>query len=405
VSELAELVRSGQYNWDELDLDDINVRLKWLGLFHRGQKTPGRFMFRLRVPNGGLSSTQLRTMGNFLIDRYGELANGGHGCADITSRANIQLRGIPLSDADNAVSMVNSIGLTSKMSGMDNVRNLTGSPIAGLDGNEILDTRPYTEAIQDSIAGHPEYANLPRKFNIAVDSGSGDDFAHLHINDIGLEPARNANGNVRLMPHIGGYMSTKRCAHSFKPADFDWSIPADPSTAAEFCTAVLRVFRENGYRGNRQKCRLIWMVEETGLEQFKHEVASEMGISGFEPAVPKDASRVEDQQPRDLLGIHKQTKGPDGYYWACMTVPVGRLQPSDLNSIADLTDRYSNGEVRMTAQGNILLPNIPESMIESFMTEPLLQRLPLDAGPIMGTAVACTGTHPFMTRSNTPDST
>lgn len=116
---------------------------------------------RLRVPNGGMSSHQLHELASF-VERYGEHAKGGDSCFDITSRANLQLRGIPMEDCDRAVELVQSLGLTSKMSGMDNVRNLMGSPIAGLDEHEVLDTRPYCKAIQDAFAGNPEYANLPR---------------------------------------------------------------------------------------------------------------------------------------------------------------------------------------------------------------------------------------------------
>lgn len=198
------------------------------------------------------------------------------------------------------------------------------------------------------------------------------------------------SGEKRLLPHIGGYLSTKRAALSYTPWELNWSIPADPNIAAEFCTAILRVFREWGYRGNRQKCRLIWMVEEMGLETFKAKVAEEMGIDGFEPAV--DPQHEGEWAPRDVLGIHKQTKGPEGYYWAGLSIPVGRLQPSDVHGIAELADRYGTGEVRMTAQGNMLIPNIHESMLESFMTEPQLQRLPLDAGPLLSNATVCTGT-------------
>lgn len=139
VSELAELIRRGETSWDSLDLDDIDVRLKWAGLFHRRKRTPGKFMMRLKVPNGELDADQLRVLGN-CIEAYGDA-----GCGDITTRANIQLRGIPLEDADLIIEKLKSVGLSSFMSGMDNIRNITGSPIAGIDPHEVLDSRPLVE--------------------------------------------------------------------------------------------------------------------------------------------------------------------------------------------------------------------------------------------------------------------
>jgi hypothetical protein len=139
VSELAELIRRGETTWENLDLDDIDVRLKWAGLFHRRKRTPGKFMMRLKVPNGELDADQLRVLGE-CIAGYGDA-----GCGDITTRANIQLRGIPLEDADLIIDKLKSVGLSSFMSGMDNIRNITGSPIAGIDPHEVLDSRPLVK--------------------------------------------------------------------------------------------------------------------------------------------------------------------------------------------------------------------------------------------------------------------
>lgn len=119
-----------------MDLDDVDIRMKWAGLFHRGKRTPGKFMMRLRVPNGELNASQLRFLGS-AVAPY-----GADGCADITTRANIQLRGITIDDADKVINGLFEHGLTSYMSGMDNVRNLTGNPVAGVDPHELIDTRP-----------------------------------------------------------------------------------------------------------------------------------------------------------------------------------------------------------------------------------------------------------------------
>ncbi|KAL4420573.1 hypothetical protein ABPG75_010229 [Micractinium tetrahymenae] len=214
VTELAALIREGKTTWEDLDLDDVDVRLKWAGLFHRRKRTPGRFMMRLKVPNGELTSDQLRYLGD-CIAPYGE-----DGCADITTRANIQLRGVTLEDADSIIAGLQQRGLTSFMSGMDNVRNITGSPIAGIDPHELLDTRPLCHALNAAItnngAGNAALTNLPRKINIGI-SSSRDDYAHCHINDVGLKAVRDpTSGEVGFNVELGGYFSIKRNVMSIR---------------------------------------------------------------------------------------------------------------------------------------------------------------------------------------------
>ena len=143
-------------------------------------------MLRMRTPNGVLTADQARLMGE-IVQRYGE-----DGSADITTRQNIQLRGIRIEDIPDIFQRIEAAGMTSIQSGMDNVRNITGSPVAGIDGNELIDTRPLVQAVQDMITnsgqGNSEFTNLPRKFNIAIEGGR-DNSVHAEINDIAFVPA------------------------------------------------------------------------------------------------------------------------------------------------------------------------------------------------------------------------
>lgn len=125
----------------------------------------------------------------------------------MTTRANIQLRGIPLDDADRVIGTLRDVGLSSFMSGMDNIRNITGSPIAGIDPEELIDSRPLVQELNDVITndgkGNPELTNLPRKINIGI-STSRDDFAHCHINDVGLKAVVGPDGQVGFNVELGG---------------------------------------------------------------------------------------------------------------------------------------------------------------------------------------------------------
>lgn len=382
VHELSKLLREGKTNWEDLNADDIDVRLKWAGLFHRAKRTPRRFMMRLKVPNGILTAEQLRFLAK-AIEPYGE-----DGCADITTRMNIQLRGVMLEDASDICDGLYDIGLTSFMSGMDNVRNMVGSPIAGIDPLELIDTRPLCVAINDMITnnrrGRPELANLPRKFNICV-SGSRDDFAHTHINDIGLVPVpHDVTGEIGFNVVIGGFFSIKRNAEAI-PMDV-W-LP--PSKAVDFCEKLLLWFRDNGDRKNRQAARLMYMVDQLTMPGFRDVIEAAIGTpleraqtggEAFSTPVPR----------RNILGVHCQKQA--GYSWVGACVPAGRLTADDFYQLADLADKYSKSELRLTVEQNVIFPNVEDSVVNELVAEPLLQeKFKVRPGSFTANLVSCTG--------------
>eukprot|EP00177_Eucheuma_denticulatum_P005430 GFKZ01009872.1.p1 GENE.GFKZ01009872.1~~GFKZ01009872.1.p1 ORF type:complete len:575 (-),score=87.87 GFKZ01009872.1:1207-2931(-) len=381
VHELAELLRKGETNWEDIHPDDIDVRLKWAGLFHRRKRTPGRFMMRLKVPNGILNTEQMRYFAD-AVRGYGE-----DGCIDITTRMNIQLRGMPLEDAGDICDKLYEIGLTSFMSGMDNVRNMVGSPIAGIDPEEMIDTRPLCYEINDMITnnrrGRPELANLPRKFNICV-SGSRDDFAHTHINDIGLIPMKHPEtGEIGFNVVIGGFFSIKRCAESI-PMDV-WLPEKD---VVKFCEDVLLWFRDNGDRANRQKARLMWMVDQLTMEGFRSVIEKQFGS----PLAREVKGGPEYDTPaprRNILGVHAQKQ--EGLSWVGACVPAGRLTSQDMDALADVADKYSNGEMRLTVEQNIIFPNVANEQVEEMIQQPIFDKFKLRPGKISAGLVSCTG--------------
>ncbi|GAB4819719.1 hypothetical protein N2152v2_006765 [Parachlorella kessleri] len=379
VSELAQLVREGKTKWEDLNLDDIDIRMKWSGLFHRRKRTPGKFMMRLKVPNGELTAEQLRFLGES-IARYGE-----EGCGDITTRANIQLRGVLLEDADKIMQGLVERGLSSVMSGMDNVRNITGSPIAGIDPHELLDSRPLCHEVNAMITnnglGNPELTNLPRKINIGI-STSRDDFAHCHINDVGLKAVRDPQtGLVGFNVEVGGYFSPKRNVVS---------IPMDTFLTQEqvvpFCKALLEVFRDHGRRDDRQKARLMWLVEEWGVDKFRDMIGERMGQT-----LRREVHVVYEDvwERRDVLGIHAQ-KQP-GLFWVGACVPAGRLFPQDFLEFARIAERYGDGTARITVEENILFPNVPEAHLAEMQQEPIFRKYKIHAGNLERGLVSCTG--------------
>jgi len=394
VYEFAKAIREGSLTWEEVEDADMDTRLKWVGLLHRRKRTPGRFMMRLRTPNGIVTADQMRFYAD-AVEKYGP----DLGVVDITTRQNIQLRGVALEDADTIIDGLQALNQTSIMSALDNVRNMVGSPLAGIDPEEMVDTRPFCSAIQDWYTrdpttgklGNPVWGNLPRKFNIAV-SGSRDDYAHTHINDIGFVPCAHATtGVMGFNIVLGGYMSIKRVAESI-PMDL-W-MPAEVPTSIALCEAILRLFRDEGNRKDRQKARLMWLVEEYGVAEFKAAVLKEMQSKGF------DVSSLEAAQPaptaaferRELLGVHAQ---PDpSLSRVGVHVPSGRLSADECRQLAALADSYSEGELRCTVEQNVILPNVPSAKLDALLAEPSLHgasRLSVEPGHIVGHTISCTG--------------
>ena len=371
----SELDHFAQIGWEAMDETDLTQRLKWLGIFFR-PVTPGKFMLRMRMPNGILTSGQLRVLAE-IVQRYGDDGN-----ADITTRQNLQLRGVRIEDVPAIFQKLDQAGLTSIQSGMDNVRNITGSPVAGIGADELVDTRGLVRKVQDMITnnskGNLSFTNLPRKFNIAI-AGGRDNSVHAEINDIAFVPAykdKKLGFNVL----VGGFFSAKRCEAAV-PLDA-W---VDCRDVVPLCAAILTIFRDHGLRAVRQKSRLMWLIDEWGMDQFRSAVEQQLGYD-LESAAPKDELLWD---KRDHIGVHAQAQ--PGLNYMGLHVPVGRLFAAEMFELARMAEVYGSGEVRLTVEQNVIIPNIPDSRLGAFLREPLLQIFSVKPAPLARALVSCTG--------------
>ncbi len=376
-----ELEHFAKIGWEAVDKQDLELRLKWLGIFYR-PKTPGKFMLRLRIPNGVLNSKQIRVLAD-AIQRYGE-----EGTGDITTRQNIQLRGIRLEDLPDIFGKLKSVGLTSIQSGMDNVRNLTGSPVAGIDPDELIDTRQMMQKLQDMITnkgeGNYAFSNLPRKFNIAVE-GARDNSIHAEINDIAFIPAYK-DDVLGFNVLVGGYLSAQRAAEAIPMGVW---VPATDEYVVQLSRAILTVYTENGgiegLRASRPKARLMWLVEKWGTEKFRAEVEKELGRKLADAASEDEIT----QDKKDHLGVHPQKQ--EGYSYVGLHVPMGRLVAEQMFELARLAEVYGNGEIRLTVEQNAIIPYIANENLETFLTEPLLEQFSINPSTLTRSVISCTG--------------
>ena len=243
-----------------------NFRWRYYGLFYVAPAQDS-YMCRLRIPNGALTHWQFAGLAD-LAENYG----GGY--LHVTTRANIQIREIAPKNATNILEAIQDLGLWSKGSGADNIRNITGTPTAGVDPQELIDTRPYARAMHHHILNDRSLYGLPRKFNIAFD-GAGLIGALEDTNDIGFQAVvvHDEHGvapGVYFRLALGGITGHKDFAR-------DTGVIVSPDEAVEVADKILRVFIEHGDRTNRAKARLKYVLDAWGFDKFLAAVEDKLG--------------------------------------------------------------------------------------------------------------------------------
>jgi ferredoxin-nitrite reductase len=357
--------------------EDDRFRLKYHGLFHVAPAQDS-FMLRLRVPGGILTSYQLRGLAS-IAEEYGV------GRADLTTRSNIQLRGFAPRDIVRVLNAIQSLGLTSRGSGADNIRNITASPITGLDPQELIDVAPLAEAMQAYITNTRTMYDLPRKFNIAFDNG-GSITALADTNDIGFLAVRVAEGHsipagIYFRVVLSGITGHRQFAS-------DCGLLLRPEETVAVAAAMVRVFVQYGDRTNRKKARLKYLIDQWGVPRFLDETEKLLAF----PVIRVPLAECEPRGPvhrQAHLGIHPQSQ-PQLHYIG-ITVPVGQLSAAKMRDIADIADRFGSGELRLTVWQNLIIPNVAADKLDDAKPAILAADLSCDAGTVLSGTVACTG--------------
>ena len=368
--DLPELIAKGPDALVQAEKD----LLKWVGVFFRNP-TPGKFMMRIRMPNGFATSEQFRTIAE-LSRRI------GNGVLDITTRQQIELRGFTLDTVPEIWQKLRGVNLHSIQTGMDNVRNINGCALAGLTPGELFDASAVLFELDRIIAGkngNPEFVNLPRKFNITI-TGCTQNCTHTESQDVALTPAMRA-GKAGFNILVGGKMGS---------GGFTIAAPLDvfvePHEAAETVAEIVRIFRDHGPREARAKCRLAHLIADWGIPELRYVLCERL-------MRPLDAAG-EDMRQRgthqDHAGIQPQKQ--QGMRSVGLCVVNGRLNPDQMTELARLADAYGNGAIRLTTGQNAIVPDVPVHHMPALLREPLLKELSPAPSPFFRRMVACTGT-------------
>lgn len=352
-------------------------RFKFHGLFHVAPAQDS-FMLRMRVPGGILTAEQLRGLCN-MAEQWGS------GRIDLTTRANVQIREFQPRHIVDVLNSIRKLGMSSLGTGADNIRNITASPLSGLDPQELIDVQPFAEALQSYILNSRDMFGLPRKFNIAFDNG-GTVSTLADTNDIGFVAVRVGEG--RTIP-AGIYFRVLLCGITgHKQFASDCGLLLRPDQLVAVAAAMVRVFAEHGDRTDRKKARLKYLIDRWGVDRFLQETEKKLAF----PVLRVAAEECEARGPIGRaahLGVHAQ-KQP-GRSYIGVVVPVGWLPVQQARALAAIAERYGNGSVRLTVWQNLLIPDVPAHDVAAACAAIKAAGLEYAAGTVMSGTVACTG--------------
>jgi ferredoxin-nitrite reductase len=364
-------------NEDRAPNPEYTYRFKFHGLFYVSPAQDS-FMLRLRTPGAILTAAQLRGLAEMAED-------WGSGRCDLTTRANVQIREFQPRDVVRVLNKVQALGMSSRGSGADNIRNITASPLTGIDPKELLDVRPYAEGLNQYILNSRDLYGLPRKFNVAFDNG-GKLSVVADTNDIGFLAVRVDEG--RGLP-AGIYFRVVLCGITgHRQFATDCGVILKPHEAVAVAAAMIRVFVEHGDRTDRKKARLKYLVDRWGVEKFLAETEKLLAF----PLLRLAPSECAPRGPIDRaghIGVHSQAQ--DGLFYVGVSVPVGRLPAAQMRAVAEIADCFGNGEIRLTVWQNLILPNVQATHLEAAKAALLQAGLKFTAGPVLAGTVACTG--------------
>jgi sulfite reductase (ferredoxin) len=374
-----------------------------------GQRQPGVQMVRVKIPFGGLTANQLRRLAE-IADRYAT------GVGHVTTRQDIQMHFVELKDVPAIMRGLAEVGLTTREACANTVRNVTACHLAGVCQGEVFDVTPYAKTVAYHLLRNPLNQSMPRKFKIAF-SGCAHDCALTPIHDIGLLAVKQADGAIGFRMVVGGGLgSAPRVAQLLR--GFTPMAELIPSIEA-----VIKVFDTLGNRKNRNKARMKFVIDKLGFEEFKRRWEAAYVAMGH--VLPKNGSLTllqHQDEPTPLImpgrnglahgnghsnGTHtigRETpfemwqrtnvvkQKQEGYVTAAIKLFMGDITVDQMFFVADLAERYSNGNLRTTINQNMVIRWIPADLVPK-LYEDLASRGLADPGAeLVEDIIACPGT-------------
>ena len=370
---LKGYAKSGYASISEEDKDFV---LKSFGVFDR-PATPERFMVRVRIAGGSLSTEQASVLGD-VARRF------GRDYIDLTTRQQVELRYLCIEDLPEALSLLEGVGLTSYQTGIDNFRNILLDPLDGLAEDNIISCNTIMEEIQSIFLKNPDWiTTMPRKFNIGI-NGSLSNRCNIFAQDFALSLAKKEQ-NYGFNLYLGG-----RVGSLAKDADMF----VLPQEAARVFEAVATLFKTYGFRDNRNKNRLVFLIDAVGMEVFRAAIEEQLG-----QLMPGAGESLSSREGGDHYGKVLLKGGSAALYAA---VPSGVFSGTDMVEAARIA-KMQNGAIRLTIEQNLIITGITEE--ETALCSPLFVKYPNRPSAYMANLIACAGSGhcPFGVIPSKPD--
>ncbi len=364
------------------------------------------YMLRIAVPYGLLSTAQLRTLAH-IARRY------DRGYGHFTTRQNIQFNWIELEDTPDILGELAAVEMHAIQTSGNCIRNITTDEFAGVAADEIMDPRAFCEILRQWSTFHPEFIALPRKFKVAV-NGAEQDRAAIAVHDIGLTLVRNEAGEVGFRFMAGGGLGRTPIIGSVIREFLPWQ------HLLTYTEAVMRVYNQYGRRDNKYKARIKILLKSLGVEEFARQVEEEWADlkDGPETLTREEYDRVaayfqppayESLAALDPLAAHGDNKAfanwlkrnvkphkVPGYASVVLSlkktgVPPGDATAEQMDFVADLADRYSFGELRVTHEQNLVLADVKQADLFEVWTQARSKGLATPNIGLLTDIIACPG--------------
>lgn len=386
--EIRQFARDGRDSVPE----EWSLYFRWWGVYSQGDglglaggkngegKATEYFMMRIAIPNGLLTSHQLRVIG-------GITKKFARNNADITTRQNIQLHWLTIADLVEVADTLTQIGLSPKGACGDVVRNVTGCPLAGFNHDELIDASPLATRVARELSSNTAFYNLPRKFKISV-TGCPLWCNYPEVNDVALTAIKHVvdgKEEVGYTLRVGGGLSTEPFLATRVPAF------VRQEQAFDVIKASAEIFRDADIlRENRMRARSKYLFLRFGWtpESYLEALEGKLGYKLI-PSSTEDENIPGDIY-RDHIGINPQRQ--PGLSSVGASVLRGRVTGDQLQQLADLADKYGSGQLRTTIMQNIILVNIPNEKTAALVVELNTLGFQVDVSAFWRGAIACTGT-------------
>ena len=378
------------------------------GLYHQRHA----YMLRVAIPYGLLSAKQLRTLA-LIAEKY------DRGYGHFTTRQNIQYNWVELEQTPEILAELAKVEMHAIQTSGNCIRNITSDAFAGVAGDEYIDPRPVCELLRQWSTLHPEFAHLPRKFKFAI-NGAKEDRTVLLCHDVGIELKKNTRGELIADLYAGGGMGRTPILGSLIKQDLPWQL------LPSYLTALLRVYNRFGRRDNLYKARIKILVKALGPQEFARQVEGEWAHlqnddDNFTKAewerVAKHFTKPAYQQLSSLTNEQVIADAPEaeqttfarwlernvrphqvpGYASVILSLkPHGTVAPGDattaqMKAIADLSDQYSFGELRVTHEQNLVLADVEQSKLFELWRAAKKQNVALANIGLLTDIIACPG--------------